>query len=176
MVLLVEEAVRRLGVNEAVLVQLESLRGEEGCQRRKTEGREVEGAVAPVEACVSKCMPPEFAVLEVLKELSVYRATKGMAGERGAAELCESLSRSFNILVDKSDPVSLTTLHAREAIKFTTLQPQVERVCNDNQCRIVPVGYAFALPGNLALNTNPQTPTPDSQPPTPKGRRLTGPY
>ena len=77
-------------------------------------------------------MPPEFAVLEVLKEFSVYRATKAMAGKRGAAELCESLSRSFNILVDKSDPVSLTTLHAREAIKFTTLQPRVEGVCNDN--------------------------------------------
>ena len=132
MVLLVEEAVRRLGVNEAVLVQLESLRGEEGCQIRKTEGRELAGAVASVEACVSTCMPPEFAVLEVLKEFSVYRATKAMAGKRGAAELCESLSRSFNILVDKSDPVSLTTLDAREAIKFTTLQPRVEGVCNDN--------------------------------------------
>ena len=104
MVLLVEEAVRRLGVNEAVLVQLESLRGEEVCQRRKTEGRELAGAVASVEACVSTCMPPEFAVLEVLKEFSVYRATKGMAGERGAAELCESLSRSFNILVERKRP------------------------------------------------------------------------
>ena len=137
MVLLVEEAVRRLGaVNEAVLVQLESLRGEEGCQIRKTEGRELAGAVASVEACVSTFMPSEFAVLEVLKEFSVYRATKAMAGKRGATELCESLSRSFNILVDKSDPVSLTTLHAREAIKFTTLQPrvegQVEGVCNEN--------------------------------------------
>jgi hypothetical protein len=132
MVLLVEEAVRQLRDNEAVLVQLESLRGEEGCQIRKTEGRELAGAVASVEACVSTCMPPEFAVLEVLKEFSVYSATKGMAGERGSAELCESLSRSFNILVDKSDPVSLTTLHAREAIKFTTLQPRVEGVCNDN--------------------------------------------
>ena len=125
-------AVRRLGVNEADLVELESLRGEEGCQVRKTEGRELAGAVASVEGCVSTFMPPEFAVLEVLKEFSVYRATKAMAGKRGAAELCESLSRSFNILVDKSDPVSLTTLDAREAIKFTTLQPRVEGVCNDN--------------------------------------------
>ena len=125
-------AVRRLGVNEAVLVQLESLRGEEGCQIRTTEGRELAGAVASVEACVSTFMPPEFAVLEVLKEFSVYRATKAMAGKRGAAELCESLSRSFNILVDKSDPVGLTTLHAHEAIKFTTLQPRVEGVCNKN--------------------------------------------
>ena len=131
MVLLVEEAVRQLRDNEAVLVQLESLRGG-GVSDKRTEGRELAGAVASVEACVSKCMPPEFAVLEVLKEFSVYSATKGMAGERGAAELCESLSRSFNILVDKSDPVSLTTLHAREAIKFTTLQPRVEGVCNDN--------------------------------------------
>ena len=131
MVLLVKEAVRQLRDNEAVLVQLESLRGG-GVSDKRTEGRELAGAVASVEACVSTCMPPEFAVLEVLKEFSVYRATKGMAGERGAAELCESLSRSFNILVDKSDPVSLTTLHAHEAIKFTTLQPRVEGVCNEN--------------------------------------------
>ena len=131
MVLLVKEAVRQLRDNEAVLVQLESLRGG-GVSDKRTEGRELAGAVASVEACVSTFMPPEFAVLEVLKEFSVYRATKAMAGKRGAAELCESLSRSFNILVDKSDPVSLTTLHAREAIKFTTLQPRVEGVCNDN--------------------------------------------
>ena len=66
---------------------------EEGYQIRKTEGRELAGAVPSVEACVSKCMPPEFAVLEVLKEFSVYRATKGVAGERGAAELCEVPTR-----------------------------------------------------------------------------------
>ena len=80
-------AVRRLGVNEAVLVQLESLRGEEGCQIRKTEGRELAGAVASVEACVSKCMSPEFAVLEVLKEFCVPRHKRYGRGARRSRTL-----------------------------------------------------------------------------------------
>ena len=45
MVLLVKEAVRQLRDNEAVLVQLESLGGG-GVSDKRTEGRELAGAVA----------------------------------------------------------------------------------------------------------------------------------
>ena len=50
MVLLVEEAVRRLGVNEAVLVQLESLRGRGVREGRRKEGSQFSPALSAIDS------------------------------------------------------------------------------------------------------------------------------